>query len=600
MNKTFKVNYLAKDYSAIREELTKYAKRYYSTEFSDLSDASLNSFLIDSVAYVGDVLSYYLDFQTNESFLSTAIIPSNVAKLAKSLGYKLNTGNSTSGKIAIYMLVPSDGYGNPDYTNVPIIKKRTVVKSADGLKKYMLNEDVIIDANLIGSNYVVARTNNVGNPTFFAVKTYASIVSGEIVTNNYPVGSFEKFKKLLIGDSNLLEIISVVDSDGNEYYEVPNLTQNIIYKSFLNTDSKDSSVRYSLKPMFVMRRFTLDTSDTLPYLIFGNKEYAPSEELSINPVAEPQKFVLEKYNNDFLSTAEFEPNYLLNNDGFGIGPSNTTLSITYRKNTLRSTTAFIGEIVAIDNLLYEFPAGISLDETTRTTIINSVQIFNEEEIVGSDASTTIEEVKDIAGNIFQSQNRAVTGKDYEALCYSLPKKFGSIKRVKAERDSDSLKNNINLYVVSSNPNDNLVKTNIKIKENLKNWLNDYKMVTDSVDILDAKVINLVIKYFILVDPKLDKEAVRTDSFNQLKNFFSVKPQIGENFSRLDVYRQLRKINGILDVLDVKIENITSNGYSTTPFNVEQNYSNDKNIIIIPKNAIYEIRFPDADIVGTVK
>jgi hypothetical protein len=597
MNKTFKVNYLAKDFQSIKNELKNYAKRYYSNEFADLSEASINSFMIDMAAYVGDILSYYTDYQANESFLPTAIEPRNVNNLAKSLGFKQAPSTTTTGKVAVYMLIPTDGYNNPDYTSVPIINKGTVLQTTDGSRTYLINEDIIIDENLIGSNYVVARTNDVGNPTYYAIKFYVPVISGEITSQNIQVGDFIKFNKINLGDINAVEVISVVDSDGNEYYEVSNLTQNIIYKSVLNKDSSDSSVRYTLQPISAQRRFTLDFEIGLPYLTFGGKQYTPDEDLTVDPVTEPTKFVVNRYNNDFLQDSYFDPNKLLNGDSYGFGPDNTTLTITYRKNSNQINSANTGEITGIKTFLYEFTKTIPND--VLNTIIGSVQVLNEEPITGENLQLSTNEIKDLAGIIYQSQNRAVTAKDYEALSYMMPVKYGSLKRVKAERDPRSLKNNINLYVACSDINGKLSSANTKVKENLKIWLSNYKMITDTVDILDAKIINLGIDYTILVDPNLDKLDIYNLVQRQLQFIFNSKPQIGESFKILDVYREIQKIDGVLDIKDIKIRNITGTGYSSTPFNIEQNTTQDGNMILMPKNAIYEIRFPTLDIAGKV-
>lgn len=595
MNKTFKVNYLAKDFATIKNELKEYAKRYYANEFADLSEASINSFMIDMAAYVGDVLSYYTDYQANESFLSTAIETNNVLKLAKSMGYKQSQSTTTAGKVVMYMLIPSDGYNSPDYTSVPIIKKGTTLKSSDNTRTYLINEDIIIDENFIGSNYVVARTNDVGNPTYYAVKFYVPIISGEIIETTLQVEDFVKFNKLFLNDANAVEILSVQDSDGNVYYEVPNLSQNIIYQSVLNKDSSDSSVRYILKPISAERRFVFEVDNNLPTLTFGARQYKPDDDLTINPIAEPTKFILNRYNNDFLQDAYFDPNKLLNGDSFGIGPENTTLTISYRRNSNQINTAVSGEITTINNFLYEFTK--SVPSEIINTIVGSVQVINEEPIVGENLLLSVNEIKDLAGIIYQSQNRAVTAKDYEALSYMMPPKYGSLKRVKAERDPRSLKNNINLYVACSEINGSLASPNTKIKENLKTWLSSYKMITDTVDIIDAKIINLGIDYTILVDPNFNKLDVYNLVQQQLQFVFSFKPQIGESFRKLDIYREIQKIDGVLDVIDIKIRNITDAGYSATGFNIEENTTEDGNVILMPRNAIYEIKFPTVDIAG---
>jgi hypothetical protein len=599
MNKTFKVNYLSRDFSTIKQDLISYAKRYYPNNFSDLTDSSINTFLIESVAYVGDILSFYTDFQANESFLSTAVQSKNVENLAKSLGYRVRDTSTSSGYVTIYMLIPSNNNNAPDYTKAPTIKKGSTISSGDGAKKFIINEDILIDENLIGTEYVVARTNNLGNPTYFAIKFKAPVVSGEIITKVYSIGEYQKFLKLFLGDTSIAEIISIFDREGNEYYEVSNMSQNVVYRSFLDASLNDSSVKYMLKPITAQRRFVFDYENGQPYLLFGAKQYKPDEDLSVNPIVEPTKFILEKYNNDYLKESYFDPNKLLNGDNFGIAPENTNLIVTYRKNSFFNNNAGITEINNVQNLLISFDKTRDITSTLETTIRESIQVLNEEEIIGDTVSPTLEELRDLGGMIYQAQNRAVTAKDYETLSYMMPAKYGSIKRVRAERDSSSSKNNINLYVICSDRANSLIAPTTAVKQNLKTWLSEYKMVTDTVDILPAKIINLQIKFTVLADTLVNKLALRDEILNSLLTYFSQKPQIGEAFSKLDVLKQIRKFNSVLDVVgDIEVTNVTSTNYSSLQFNVEENTTSDGRFIKIPKNAIYEIKFSN-DIIGNV-
>lgn len=595
MNKTFKMNYLARDFSSIKNELREYAKRYYPNDLADQSEASLNTFLIESIAYVGDVLSYYLDYQTNETFLATAIENKNILNLAKSLGYKQRDNSSTAGRVAIYLLIPDNGSGLPDYTKAPTIKKGTELVSVNG-SYYTVSEDVKVDESTVGSkNYVVAQTNDVGNATFYAVKTYLPIVSGKISTMTSDIGTFTRFKKLYLDNIRVSEIISIVDSDGNLYYEVPNLSQNIIFQSVFNSDTDP---KYILKAVSVQRRFVFDYENSIPYVLFGGKQYKPDEDLSVNPVTEPTKFALHRYNNDYLQDDFFEPNKLLNGDSYGIGPDNTTLLITYRISNTNNNNANVSEISSISNLKYSFSDPLITDGV-RSTIIGSIQVVNEEEIIGQNTQISIDELRDLAGQIYSAQNRAVTAADYETLTYMMPQKYGAVKRVRAERDPTSLKNNINIYLTCIDKAGNLTRSNTTIKENLKTWLSNYKIITDTVDILDAKVINFGINFSIMVDPTADRIETLDKVKAQLEYIYASKPQIGESFNILNVYREIRKIKEVLDIKEVKIRNITDLGYSQIPFNIEQNLTSDGNMIKIPKNAIYEVRFVAEDIAGNI-
>ena len=600
MNKNYKINYLSKDFSSIRNDLNEYAKRYYSDTLGDLSEASINSFFIESVAYVGDVLSYYLDYQANESFLPTALETKNILNLAKSLGYKETNTTTTVGKVTLYMLLPSDGNNSPDYLKAPTILKGTTLSSFNGEVDFIISDDIEINEDTIGANYVVARTNAVGVPTYYAVKITAPVISGVITEETYSIDSFTKFRKLTLNNPNTVEVLSIIDADGNDYYEVPNLSQNIIYRSFDNTDiTTNGVVKKILRPVSAIRRFVFAYDNSTPYVMFGAKEYNLEDDLSINPIAEPSKFIINKYNNDFLQDFSFEPNQLLNGDTFGIGPSNTVLTIRSRSNTGTNNNVSAGQLKIIKSLAYKFKNSVTIASDVKDTIISSVQVVNEEAIIGETVAISNDDVKQDAGMVFQSQNRAVTGKDYEAVSYMMPAKYGSIKRCRAEKDPTSLKNNINLFVVCADEFDRLQRANSKLKENLKYWLSEYKLITDSVDILDAKIINFGINYTIMVDPNYDKLEIKNKVDEQLKFIYSFAPQIGETFNVLDIYRNIQKITGVLDIKDIKILNKTGVGYSQTPFNVEQNTSSDGNTILIPRNTIYEIKFPSRDIIGKV-
>jgi hypothetical protein len=595
MNKSFKVNYLARNFQDLKKELRNYSARFYGTEFADLSEASINSLMIDSVAYVGDILSYYLDYQANESFLATATEPKNVLNLAKELGYKATPTATTTGYINLYMVLPNFNNG-PDFSKAPRILKGTQISDASKLKRFLLAEDVILDAETVGMSkqpvYVDA-----GVVKKWGITVKAPVISGKITTKSFSVNGFTPFKTISLEDALAVEIINVYDSDGNQYYEVPNLTQNIVYKSFYNPTDSTMLARKDLRPVIAQRRFVFDLNNGAPQLIFGGKQYKPDEDLSINPVYEPSKFIFNNFNTDYPLGNYFNPARLLNSDYYGIGPDNTSVTVNYRSNASVNNT-YTGELTTISNLIYEFAGNITLPE--QSTILSSIKITNTEPIIGENVNLTINEIKDISGIIYQAQNRAVTAKDYEALAYLMPPKYGAIKRAKAERDPNSVKNNINLYVVceqQGETNTVLAKANTKIKENIKNWLSEYKMMTDTLDILDAKIINLRIKFSVLCDPAFSKAALLALAQNELINKFSTPPEIGQSLNLLDIYRVLSAIDGILDVKDIIVENVTGTGYSSLRYDVDENKSSDGYTIYIPRNAIYEIRKLKDDIIG---
>ncbi len=593
MNKNFKVDYFSRDFASLKQDLKNYARRYYKDTLADLSEASINSFIIDSIAYAGDVLSYYLDYQTNESFLPTATENKNILNLAKSLGYKKRNSATTTGRVSVYILIPADSTGySPDFSKIPIILKGTQLSSQNG-GKFLTSEDLVIDQESIGDSYFSARVNNLGRTTHFAVKSSVPVVSGLISEESYSIGEFVKFNKIILNNINAVEIISVTDLENNTYYEVPNLSQNVVYKSVISADNEH---KYSLKPISAQRRFIFDIDENnLPFLMFGAKQYRPDDDLTIDPISEPNKFALNKYNTEYLQDNFFEPNVLINGDMYGIAPENTTLFVKYRYVTSNDGCA-IGDLRTVDRVLSQFNNS-SMSESEKSSIVSSIEVTNEEAIVGNNTDLNIEEIRDLSTKIYAAQGRAVTSTDYETLCFMMPAKFGSIKRVKVMRDPTSLKNNINIYIISENSSGKLIKSNTRIKENLKTWLSEYKIITDTVDILDAKVINFGITYDLMLDPTSDKIQAMTDIKNSLITLFSMAPSINEPFDIISVYKEIRKNTNVLDIKNIKISNLTSADYSSLPYNIEENTTPDGNFIKIPKNAIWEIKYPDLDITG---
>ena len=595
-----KINYTSRNFQDIKTDLTNHLKKYYPNVSTDFSEASVTSMLLDTVAYVGDIMSFQLDFQTNESFLTTAITRDNLLKIAKQIGFINSPTNVLVGTVSFFVLIPANNLGTePDYTYAPTIKKGTQIKSTISGINLRLIDDVVINETVV-SNYVPAIfSNDSGRVTYYAVKVYGNVQSLQITTQNITVSNFTPFNKIPLQLSNVVEVISVFDSDGNQYYQVPSLTQNIVYKSVSNTNTDINEPKYLLRPFHAARRFMVEKDDTVSYLVFGGKNVNNTIDLRADELAEPSKVAIKRYKSDYISETFLEPNKLIDNDEFGIGPDNTVLTIVYSTNNTLLPSIQAGAVNSVSNLSIIFNP-TATDNTIKNKIIQSIEVTNEEPILGGSSGNTIEELRQKIASTHQMQNRAVTERDYEAACYLMPENFGKIKRVRVARDKNSLKNNLNIYVIGEGNSFTLLKLNTTIKQNLKTWLNQYRILTDTVDILDAKIINLGIKYEILVDPNYVTEEVLLNATNQLKSFFSMNLEIGQPFIITDVLRELRKVSGILDITKLEFENKTGLDYSSIVYNIKENTTSDGRMIKIPENCIFEIKNFDTDVIGVAK
>lgn len=592
--KTVAIDYTSKDFSSIRDQLTQVAERFYPDTFQDFSEASFGAMMLDAVAYVGDQMSFYLDYNVNETFLDTSYQRDNVIRHGRILGYKDSGRPSTYGKVAMFVLVPASETGlGPDIRYIPVIKRGTRFTSQNGLN-FVLTDNV--DMAESSNPVVVATTDSTtGAPTQYAIKSYGNVVSGFFNVEEVECGAFERFKAVQLNSPNVSEIISVFDSDGNEYFEVEYLSQDTVFKELSNKNYKNDNTPSVIKPMLVNRKFITVFDGNGVTLQFGS-----GDELAAELVADPQDVAMDIFGKNYVTDTTFDPSRLVNNKYYGIVPQNTTLTIAYRQSNPLNSNVAATSLNTVASSLLEFEDASVLAGATLTTVRNSLEVINEEPIMGNVSNPSTAEIKQRIYNTFPTQNRAVTQQDYENLVYRMPAKFGSIKRCSVQKDPDSQKRNLNVYVVSEDPQRKLINTNTTIKTNLKTWLNHYRMINDTIDILDPFIINFGINFVIKPERNVDKFKVLDSCVVALSNEFSSPLFIGESISKSNIFNVLNSVSGVNDVVKVQIINKTSVNYSNVFFSISDNVSPDGDMIVCPKNVIFEMKFPEVDIKGKLR
>jgi len=595
--KKIAINYTSRDFNTIKRDLVNYAKTYYSTTYRDFSEAGFGSLMMDTVAYVGDILSFYLDYQANESYLNTAVEYQNIIKLARQIGYKMNVAPSSYGIASFYVLIPADTIGSaPNRAYIPLLKRGSQLSTTTGLG-FVLNEDV--DFSKTENKIVVAQVNDAtGLPTSYAIEGFGQVVSGRYAETTFDVGDFQKFPNFPMPSPNVCDIISVQDTEGNDYYEVDNLTQNIIYKSIPNTDTDDRELTPSLiQPTVVSRRFTVEREGSQVSLQFG----AGNEASDAGSVfTEPSSVVLFQNGKDYISDTSIDPTRLLDSNKLGVAPSNTTLRVIYRVNTAGAVNASAGTLTRTTKVNMSFDNITDLAPTIVDSVVTSLEVNNTSPIVGDVTLPTAEEIRQRAPSVFASQNRAVTREDYITLAYSMPERFGMVKKANVIQDDKSFKRNLNMYIISEDATGDLASSNDSLKSNLKMWLNKNRMITDSIDILDAKVINFGIEFEAVGKMSQDNSDVLSAAITALGNKFGKSYDISENFYISDIYSTLKDVEGILDVISAKIVLKIGGNYSETYFDFQQETSVDGRMIKIPQNAVLELKYPNVDIKGVIR
>ena len=593
--KKIPISYTARDFNSIKDSLVDHARRYYPDTYRDFSEASFGSLLLDSVAYVGDVLSYYLDYQVNESFLDTAVEKQNVISLARSMGYKYSESITSYGVCEFYVSVPANiRTGAPDEDYIPILKQGSEFSSQDG-GRYTLIEDVNFSS--VDNPVIVTSVDaDSGAPTEFAIRAEGQVKSGFVEQITVNVGPFERFKSIVLDVENASEIVDVTDAEGNRYYEVDHLSQDVVYVDLSNRNSDSRSVKNIIKPLSVPRRYVASFFQNGVELQFGQ---GSDENITSGSYEDPSKVVVNQFGSQYISDNEFDPANLTSTTKMGVSPSNTTLLVKVRRDDRDVTNAAVGTVTEVTNPNLVFGNETLLVASKRQRVVSSIEVYNPQQIIGDLEIPDTNEIIIRAKNQFASQNRAVTMQDYKAMVYSMPGKFGGIKRCRVDVDKDSFKRNINLYVTTEDLNGNLMDCNQTLKHNLKTWVEHYRMMADSFDVLDARIVNIGINYQLITDGSHTSSEAIAICNREVEEYFRIHPEIGEALHLNDIYKLLGNLEFVVDVTDVGVTNLFGDQYSTLAYEIRENLSMDGRTLTLPFDHIYEVKFPSTDIQGTV-
>ena len=496
----------------------------------------------------------------------------------------------------MYVICPAAGLGmGVDLDYVPVLKAGAQFTSQSG-GSFLLMQDV--DFSLSSNEIVAARKDSTtGLPTHYAIKAYGKVISGEIMRKTVNVGSFQRFRKIQVGSlSNVSEILRVTDDEGHEYHQVEYLSQDVIYKEVVNKDARISGVPSVMRPVSVPRRFIIETEGNDLYIQFG---HGSDSEAASPSVVEPTNLTLQQFGRSYITDESFDPNNLLSTDKLGISPSNTRVYVIYRINSQTTANAAVGTITKVGSNEMLFRAEHELSQKKVREVRRSLESYNEEAIVGAITLPDTDDIKRMVYDNFATQNRAVTKQDYLSLAYSMDPKFGKIKRCNIMRDPDSLKRNLNMYVLAEAPNGKLSVANDSLKRNLKTWLNQYRMINDTIDILDGKILNFRIDFDVVGHRDYNKHDVLNQCVKVLRDEFAQPKYMGEPFYISDIQNMLNDVDGVTDVKMVKVTCMNGGIYSDSFLDIAQQKSADGRYIVIPENCAVEIKYPRNDIVGTI-
>ena len=601
------ISYLNKTFSDFKSNLVNYAKTYFPSTYNDFSESSPGNMFIEMASYVGDVMSFYLDNQTQENFLIYAKEKENLYALAYAFGYRPKASYASSAVIDIYQLVPSIISGsnvNPDYiTYGLVIPENTSLTSSSTGTKFITTEK--IDFTDTGSAEITFV-----NEDYFLFKKSVNIISAEIKTTNFTFTTPQKYQNISITDSNILQILDVSGSDGTKWYEVPYLAQSSIFNAVDNPQYNTDQVPYLLTLQQVPRRFASRIiSDNTLQLEFGAGLTNYSDEVII-PTPDNIQLGLVPGISDLSDNYNKASVFFTRQ--YGLAPSNVNLQVRYLVGGGITSNVPSNDITIIDTSGVYFKNG-NLGGQLYTDVLNSIVSTNPNPSSGGRGGDEIEEIRNNALYSYSSQNRAVTKDDYIIRSLSLPSSYGSISKVYITQDFErsntletvtSTKNPLalDLYVLAYNSNKQLIISSDTLKNNLVTYLNQYRMITDAINIKDAFYINIGINFDITVLSGYNNQDIITNCITALQNHFNIeKWQINQPIIISDIYSTLLTIKGVQSVVKVEITNKQDNTgvtYSQYGYDIPGATRNN-NIYPSLDPSIFEVRYPNNDIQGRV-
>ena len=603
------IKYLNRDFSSFRSRLINYTQTYFPNTYKDFSATSPGMMFIEQASYVGDVLSFYLDNQFQENFIQYALQTNNVFELAYMFGYKPRVTNVSQTTLEIYQQVPSKNVSGtyvPDYDYTLVIPENTTVTSTNNQTFLMEDKaDFSVSSSQDPTEVTIYQTSG-GIPQYYLLKKTRKVISSTITTQTFNFTEPTPFQTVNILSNNIVKILDVTDSDDNVWDEVDYLGQETVLDTIKNTNINDPNrgdgAPYLLKLKKCPRRFTTRfTSLSNLQIQFGvGSPDATTEEIIPNPnnVGIGLPFKKEKL------TAAYSPTNFLYTQTYGLAPSNTTLTVRYLTGGGVNSNVAANTINSITNTNIIFSNNNNLNPTTANYIFGSISITNPGPATGGKGGDTLQEIRQNTISSTFAQKRTVTADDYLVRALSMPSDYGAVTKAYIEKpkltdEQISTIETLSLYVLSQNSTGQLDFASNTLKQNLRTYLSQQRMIGDSIEIKDAYIINIGVEFEIIVLPNFNNSDVLIKCIQEIRNYFNLdKWQLNQPILLKNLFIILDKIKGVQTVKNVMIQNKVGGNYSQYAYDID---AATQSQVVYPSldPSIFEVRYPDQDIKGKV-
>ena len=603
------ISYINRDFNDIKSQLINFSPTYFPNTYTDFSPSSPGMMFIEQTSYISDVLSFYLDNQIQETYLQYARQTDNLYDLAYMFSYKPKATGLATVDLDFYQQVPSKVEGVtivPDYNYALIVGNNTVSTTKNG-QAFIIEDsiDFTVSSSTDPTTVSISQVTN-NEPTYYLLKKTRRASSGIINTISSTMGNYQQFPTVEIEAANIGNILDIFDSDGNQYYEVDYLAQDLVFDNIQNTNTNDPNnfqngdAPYLLKTKSTNNRFiTRFLNETTLQIQFGAGEALQIDE-QITPNPDNVGIGLP-FGQSKLTTAYSPTNFVFTNT-YGTAPSNTTLTIRYVTGGGTVSNVDSNLITTVDSINTQFKNSNLTNPTLAQFIFNSFAVNNPNAASGGGDGDTIEEIRQNSLSNYNTQLRNVTADDYYIRALSMPPKFGVIAKAfttkPSPKDPDTI---LDLYVLSYNQNNDLVSPSSTIKSNLQTYINQYRMLGDTINIKDGFVINIECNFEIITLPNFVGSDVLARCITSLQGYFNINNwQINQPIILREISILLDNIAGVQTVQSIIINNKagTNSGYSEYAYDIN---SATQSGIIYPSldPSIFEVKYPNTDIKGRI-
>lgn len=596
------IKYINREFTDFKNQLVEYAKNYFPDTYNDFSPTSPGTMFIEMAAYVGDILSFYQDTQLQETFLQHAKDPANLYSMAYMMGYKPKVSTVSEIELNVSHKVPADSNFNPDYSKALTIDANAVIgASVNAEIDFIIDKkiDFSISSSFEPTDVRIASIDVNGDPSEYTLTKKVKALSGTVKTTTETVGAAEQFKTITLDDDKIIQILDITDGDGNTYHEVPFLGQDTVFEEVTNFSDDSKEVPFLLRLNKVSRRFTSRFNSAGQLLIQFGAGITGQDDTSFLP--DPTNVGLGTNQGVSRIDYNYDPANFLYSSAYGTAPSNTTLTIRYLvgggvESNVPSNTAVNQKTVNV---------------TGDAEIIATLTFTNPAPATGGRDGDTVEELRENSRRAFAEQGRAVTLQDYSFRALTLPPRFGSIAKAYVTQDQLVSKNSatdniidsnplaLSMYVLAYNGSKQVVTATQNLKDNLRQYISQYKMITDAISIKDAFVINVGVNFEIIIRPNYNGRDVLLNCTNELKDFFDIaKWSINQPINLSSVYTLLDRVKGVQTVESVEVVNKQGGNYSKYAYDVKG--ATKKNVVYPSYDPmIFEVKFPNSDIKGRI-